>query len=76
MVNGAIEPFVPVFILRVDSIRGAVKAEGWNAAQVVGPLALGYERSGATTLEIGNAPIRCIARELLVVDSETVALGA
>lgn len=70
---------MPVVIpdLRVNRIGGTDKTDGLNGALVVGATALGHERTGASTLEVDDLRVgsRCIARELLIVDTETVTLG-
>ena len=78
-VSTTLKLFVPLVIpdLGVNSIVGAGKIEGLGAALIVGAAALGYERSGTGTLVVGDLDgrDRCIARELPMVDSETVTLG-
>lgn len=75
-VRGTIEHFLTVVIpdLRVNSTARADKVEPLKAGLDVGTAALGYERSRASTLVVGDGNYGCIARELLVVNSESVAL--
>ena len=78
-VSSPIEHFVPRIIpdLTVNCTSRAIKFQGLSAALVVGAAALRYERPCASTLEVGNSMwgYSCIARELAIVDPETVALG-
>ncbi len=59
----------------VDSTSGPFESEGLRGALVVRAVLLGYERSSTSTLVISNCDTRCIARELLMINSETVTLG-
>lgn len=60
---------------RVDgSFLGNI-IQGVDTARVVGAVALGDERCCAIALEVVNRVYGCIDRELLIVDSKTVAVG-